>query len=79
MKTHTCEPTLTDTQILEICRDGFKMLKGVVPEDINERTFEFLDLHPHGKPVEILKEDWFVENVHLSSWIYTRMANQLKS
>ena len=66
MKTYNCEPTLTDTQILEICRDGFKMLKGVVPEDINEQAFEFLDLHSHGTPVEILEENWFVENVILN-------------
>ena len=67
MKTYNSEPTLTDTQVLEFCRDGFMMLKGVVPEEINKQTFEFLDLHPHGKPVEILKEDWFVENVILNS------------
>ena len=43
------------------------MLKGVVPEAINEQAFEFLDLHPHGTPVEILEEDWFVENVILNA------------
>ena len=61
--TYNCEPTLNDTQVLEFCKQGFLMLKGVVPDEVNQRTFAFLDAHPSGTPSEILQEDWFVENV----------------
>ena len=37
-RTFTCEPTLTDTQVLEFCRTGCLLLPGVVPQEINERT-----------------------------------------
>ncbi|MCZ6677018.1 MAG: phytanoyl-CoA dioxygenase family protein [Candidatus Poribacteria bacterium] len=65
MRTYDCAPTLNDTQVLEFCRNGFLMLEGIVPDEINRRTFAFLDAHPSGEPVEILKEDWFVNNVIL--------------
>lgn len=38
-----CEPTMTDTQVLEFCRDGYLMLKGVVPQEINQRTCDYLE------------------------------------
>ena len=67
MKTYDCEPTLTDTQVLEFCKNGFLMLEGVVPEEINRRTFDFVKAHEHIMPSEILREDWFVQNVILNS------------
>ena len=30
-----CEPTLKDSQVLEFCREGYLLLPGVVPEEIN--------------------------------------------
>jgi hypothetical protein len=66
MKTCDCEPTLTDTQVLEFCKKGFLMLEAVVPDEINKRTCEFLDLYPSLEPTHILKEDWFSDNVTLN-------------
>jgi hypothetical protein len=66
MQTYNCTPTLTDTQVLEFCKNGFLMLKGVVPEAINQRTVTYLDQNTHYEPTEILDEAWFVENVILN-------------
>ncbi len=65
-KTYDCVPTLTDSQVLEFCKKGFLMLKGVVPDEINRRTVEYLDTNTHYEPTEILEEDWFVDNVILN-------------
>ena len=68
MKTYECKPTLNDSQVLEFCKDGFMLLEGVVPDEINQRTLEFLDARPAdapGEPTEILEEAWFVDNVIL--------------
>ena len=41
-RTFDCEPTLTDTQVLQFCRDGFLTLEGVVPDEINQRACDYL-------------------------------------
>ena len=61
--TYDCEPTLTDRQVIEFCQRGFIILEGVVAEDVNRRTVDFLDEHPELEPVDILREDWFVDAV----------------
>ena len=66
MKTYSCRPGLKDTQVLEFCKQGFLVLEGVVPDEINRRTVEFLDRYPSHEPTEILLEDWFVDNVILN-------------
>ncbi len=38
-----CDPTLTDTQVLEFCRQGYLLLQGVVPSEINQRTCDYLE------------------------------------
>ena len=63
MDTYDCPPTLNDRQVIEFCANGFLMLEGIVPDEINRRTLEFVDAHPSGQPVEIMDESWFVENV----------------
>ncbi|HVF09654.1 MAG TPA: hypothetical protein VNA16_02570 [Abditibacteriaceae bacterium] len=63
MNTYDCAPTLTDSQVLEFCKNGFLLLEGVVPRAINERTTEYLEVEPGMEPTGILKEEWFVENV----------------
>ena len=72
MRTHDCEPTLTDSQILDFCKTGYLPLEGVVPDDVNQRVVEFLDQYaPHiepgdfanHEPNEILDEDWFIDGV----------------
>ena len=65
MPTYECEPTLNDTQVIEVCKKGFLMLDGVVPEEINQRTLAYLEEHPTMEPTDILKEDWFHQNVRL--------------
>jgi len=62
--TYDCEPTLTDTRVLEFCRQGYLLLEAVVPDHINQRAIEYLDAHADTRePSGILAEDWFVQNV----------------
>ncbi len=42
-RTFTCDPTLTDSQVLEYCRNGYLLLQGVVPDEINQRTCDYLN------------------------------------
>ena len=62
-KTYDCKPTITDTEVLEFCKNGYLMLEGVVPDEVNRRAMEYCDEHSYMEPSGILKEDWFVENV----------------
>ena len=41
--TYNCEPTLSDSDVVDFCRVGFIHFDGVVPEEINARCFAFLD------------------------------------
>ena len=72
MRTHNCEPTLTDSQVLDFCKTGYLPLEGVVSDDVNQRVVDFMNDHaPHiepgdfanHEPNEILDEDWFVDGV----------------
>ena len=72
MRTHDCEPTLTDSQVLDFCKTGYLPLEGVVSDDVNQRVVEFMDGHaPHiepgdfanHEPNEILDQDWFIDGV----------------
>jgi hypothetical protein len=38
-----CEPTLSDSQVLQFCREGHLLLPGVVPDEINQRTRDYLE------------------------------------
>ena len=62
-ETYDCEATLTDSQVLEFCKNGFLMLSAVVPDDINRKAVAFCDKYPSTEPSEILAEAWFVQNV----------------
>ena len=42
-RTFDCEPTLTDTEVLQYCRDGYLQLQGAVPDEINQRTCDYLN------------------------------------
>jgi hypothetical protein len=33
MRTHDCEATLTDSEMMDFCREGYLVLEAVVPED----------------------------------------------
>lgn len=41
-RTFDCSPTLTDTDVLRFCRDGYLHFEGIVPNEINERVCEYL-------------------------------------
>ena len=61
--TYDCKPTLTDRQMMDFCRNGYLMLEGVVSDEINRRTIDFMKDHDVEEPVEILEEEWFVDAV----------------
>ena len=61
--TYDFQPTMTDTQVLEFCKNGYWMFEGIVPDEINNRTMEYCDQYTSIEPSGILKQDWFVENV----------------
>ena len=67
MTTYDCKPTLTDSQMVEFCRNGYLMLEGVIPEDINKQAREFMDDHHEETGMRqmdsLMKEDWFVDKV----------------
>ena len=42
-RTFDCEPTLTDSQILDFCRHGYLLLPGAVPDEVNRRTCDYLE------------------------------------
>ena len=58
-----CEPTLTDSQVLEFCRKGYLFFEAVVPQEVNERAFDFIAEHGQNP---LRQEDWFVQNVFLN-------------
>ena len=62
-QTYDCEPTLNDAQVLEFCKRGYLLLEGVVPDEVNRHTIEFMDADPSIMPSEVLLEDWFREGV----------------
>ena len=66
-KTRDCEPTLTDSDVLDFCRNGYLLLEGVVDEDVNRRTLEFVADDTYYEPTSILDEDWFMEGVVMNS------------
>ena len=70
-----CEPTLTDTQVLEFCKNGFLILEGVVDDDINQRTCDYLDgkipAEPSYIPEGLTHEDLErIRNSHEPSTIF---------
>ena len=42
-RTFDCEPTLTDFEVLDFCINGYIMLEGAVPDDVNRRACDYLD------------------------------------
>ena len=60
---YSCEPTLNDNQIIDFVKDGYTVLEGVIPSDINKETMAFLKENESNEPNEILSEEWFIDNV----------------
>lgn len=65
-KCHDCKATLTDSQVLEFCKNGYMLFKGVVPEEINRKTTQYCDQDDYYEPTGILNEGWFIDNVILN-------------
>jgi hypothetical protein len=63
METYDFPPTLNDTQVLEFCKQGFLLLEGIVPAEVNRATLDYLEAHPGGEPTAILREPWFAQHV----------------
>ena len=57
---------MTDEDVISFCRNGYWILEGVVPEEINKRAMEYLAESPVSEPSGVLQEAWFVENVILN-------------
>ena len=76
MDTYDCEPTMSDTQVMEFCRQGFLVLEGIVPPEIDSKTLESLDAYYATQPEDLpdrtasipsdlLAESWFMDHVIL--------------
>ena len=63
MKTYDCQPTLTDSQVLEFCHRGYLLLPAVVDPEVDALTLKFRETHRETEVHEILKEPWFEEGV----------------
>lgn len=62
-----CPPTLTDQEVIDFCRNGYLMLKGVVSDDINRKVLNFLEtVDSTYEPTPIMQQDWFVDSVLLN-------------
>ena len=76
MRIHNCNPTLTDSEVLEFCKQGFLMLPGIVPEEINQKTLDFIETSPTTTgALPLLETDWFLDNVLL----HPRVAGAVRS
>ena len=63
-KNMDCVPTLTDREVIDFCRNGFLMLPGVVPDDINRQVLDYLDdVDSTHEPTPIMRESFFVDGV----------------
>ena len=63
-KNMDCVPTLTDREVIDFCRDGYLMLPGVVPDEINEKVVDYLErVDSTHEPTPIMKESFFVDGV----------------
>ena len=62
-KTYDCEPTLDDEGVIDFCKKGFLTLEGVVDEEVNRRTNEYVAEQDQMEPTDILTEEWFVDGV----------------
>ena len=63
-KNMDCVPTLTDREVIDFCRNGYLMLPGVVPDEINEKVVDYLErVDSTHEPTPIMKETFFVDGV----------------
>lgn len=65
MRTHHCEPTLGDREVLDFCKRGYLILPGIVPPETNERVTAWCAGNPSFEPSDLLGEEWFHQEVLL--------------
>ena len=53
MATFDCDAAMTDTQVMEFCRQGFLVLEGIVPPEIDHKTLESLDAFYATQPEDL--------------------------
>ena len=53
-RTYDCPATLTDTQVLDFCKNGYLLLEGVVSEEVNHLSVEYCDKDDLYEPTGIL-------------------------
>ncbi|MEE2658755.1 MAG: hypothetical protein VX733_09650 [Candidatus Latescibacterota bacterium] len=61
--TYDCDPGLTDSEVVAFCRNGYLLLEGVVPNEINAKVQDYLGEDTYYEPTGILEQNWFVEEV----------------
>ena len=44
--TYECPPTLDEFGVIDFCKNGFLLFPSVIPEEINQRTIEFVENPP---------------------------------
>ena len=63
LETYDCASTLTDSEVLDFCKNGYLLLEAVVDDEVNRRTTEYLETDSGHEPTGILDEEWFVNGV----------------
>jgi ectoine hydroxylase-related dioxygenase (phytanoyl-CoA dioxygenase family) len=57
---------MNDHDVLDFCRNGYIMLEGVVPDDINDRVMEYCDQYAGASGEIPIAEPWLVSAVTLN-------------
>ena len=76
METYDCDPTMTDTEVMEFSKRGFLVLEGIVPPEIDLKTLAYLDAFYETQPpdlpertatipTDLFSKGWFRNNVVL--------------
>ena len=60
---HDCPPTLDDQGVIDFCRNGFLILPGVVPDEVNDQAVDYLDNVDSGPRPGLAGTGWFVDGV----------------
>lgn len=61
-------PTLTDSEVIDFCRNGYLMLPGVVPDEINKEVVNYLERKDNSyEPTPMMEESFFVDGVLMNS------------
>ncbi len=62
-ETYDCPPTLNDQGVIDLCRNGFLVLPGVVSNEINQKVVDYLDNVDSNDSPALATQDYFVDGV----------------